>query len=872
LADLPDLELTNLFVPMPSEAQARITINKLLEAAGWRFLPDATGRRENVVCEHRVSKKVFAPNVDLGADFEHVPGGFVDYVLLNTDGRPVAVVEAKKEGIEPLAAKEQARAYALGLGVSHVFLSNGLVHYYWNLRQGNPVRVSRFLPLEELGKAAEWRPDSARLAAVAVDENYIAVSQDAAWPTYGATERTTAMVNKKIRLLRDYQLAAVRALQQAALPGKHRFLFEMATGTGKTLLSAAIAKLYLRTENAHRILFLVDRLELERQAEKNFTAYLAADGISTVIYKQKRQDWTKAQVVVTTIQSLATNNRFLTDFAPTDFQLIISDEAHRTISGNNRAIFEYFVGAKLGLTATPRDYLKGVTDDEAKEDPLAYERRLLLDTWRTFGCDDGKATFSYGLLDAVRHKPTPYLVNPVAIDARTDITTQMLAKGFKVTVTASEDGQETELVFAGRDFERKFFSDETNRSFTSCFFDHAKRDPLTGEIGKTICFAVSRKHATKFVTLLNAEATRRWPEVYGAGSDFAVQVTSDQPGAQQMTIDFANNNLNGKSRWRAAEFRDYDTSRTRVCVTVGMMTTGYDCEDLLNVVLARPIFSPTDFVQIKGRGTRLFTFKHHDGATERTAAKDGFVLFDFFANCEFFEKTFNYDRKITLPKGVPGPGPETTTGGTGETGPAKPATYTNTSADPLAAIAHELIGDDGMRIDREMYRARFTTQAQELAAQHPALSEAVAAENWLEAEAIAAQLLLEKPKEFWNLLKLQQVFRSDRNPSLREILRVIFGFQPEVAKREQLAAECFEKYLAVTATDATKTRELRHVFNALVLDGPVCGLIERGEFAQIRSMDAGLYQAIKTVGAEELKALAAYVAANVAKDDFVRVA
>ena len=92
----------------------------------------------------------------------------------------------------------------------------------------------------------------------------------------------------------------------------------------------------------------MDRLELERQAEKNFTAYLAADGISTVIYKQKRQDWTKAQVVVTTIQSLATNNRFLTDFAPTDFQLIISDEAHRTISGNNRAIFEYFSAPSSG--------------------------------------------------------------------------------------------------------------------------------------------------------------------------------------------------------------------------------------------------------------------------------------------------------------------------------------------------------------------------------------------------------------------------------------------------------------------------------------------------------------------------------------------
>ena len=304
----------------------------------------------------------------MGGDFEHAPDGFVDYVLLNTDGRAVAVVEAKKENIDPLTAKEQARTYAESLGVSHIFLSNGLVHYYWNLRQGNPVKVSRFLPLEELGKASEWQPDSARLAAVTVDENYIAVSQDAAWLTYPEADRAAVSVNKKIRLLRDYQVHAVHALQKAALSG-HRFLFEMATGTGKTLLSAAIAKLYLRTGNATRILFLVDRLELEHQAWRNFNDYLAKDGIQTVIYKQQRQDWKNAQVVVTTIQSLAARNRFLHEFASTDFQLIISDEAHRTISGNNRAIFEYFVGAKLGLTATPRDYLKGLKDDAQKNDP-----------------------------------------------------------------------------------------------------------------------------------------------------------------------------------------------------------------------------------------------------------------------------------------------------------------------------------------------------------------------------------------------------------------------------------------------------------------------------------------------------------------------
>ena len=87
-----------------------------------------------------------------------------------------------------------------------------------------------------------------------------------------------------------------------------------------------------------------------------------------------------------------------------------------------------------------------------------------------------------------------------------------------------------------------------------------------------------------------------------------MQVTSGIPGAQQMTIDFANNNLSGKSKWRENEFRDYNTSRTRVCITVGMMTTGYDCEDIFNVFLARPMMSPTDFIQIKGRGTRLFVF------------------------------------------------------------------------------------------------------------------------------------------------------------------------------------------------------------------------------------------------------------------------
>ena len=844
---------------MPSEAQARITINRLLEESGWRFLPDAQGRRENVICEHRVSGKVFTPSADLGRDFERAPDGFVDYVLLNTDGRAVAVVEAKREGIDPLTAKEQARAYAERLGVSHIFLSNGLVHYYWNLRQGNPVRVSRFLPLDELGKAAVWWPDSARLAGVAVDENYIAVSQDAAWLTYPDADRAAVMVNKKIRLLRDYQVAAIRALQKAAKPHAHRFLFEMATGTGKTLLSAAVAKLYLRTENATRILFLVDRLELENQAWKNFNAYLASDGIQTVIYKQKRRDWKNAQVVVTTIQSLAARNRFLHEFAPTDFQLIISDEAHRTISGNNRAIFEYFTGAKLGLTATPRDYLKGVGTADPEHDPREYERRLLLDTYRTFGCDDGQPTFRYSLVDAVNHKP-PYLVNPIALDARTEITTQILSdEGYAVKI-ADESGQETELTFGKRDYERKFFSDETNLSFVRCFLDHAKRDPLTDEVGKTICFAVSRRHATKLVKLLNEEATRRWPAEYGAGSTFAVQVTSEIPGAQQATMNFANNNLNGKSKWKAGEFRDYDTSRTRVCVTVGMMTTGYDCEDLLNVVLARPIFSPTDFIQIKGRGTRLFTFQHG----MHTTKKDAFALFDFFANCEYFEEDFDYDRKLTV---LTGEGDE---GGGG--GGLPRDTFTNTSPDPMANVMREEIGPWGMRIDREMYRERFASQAGDAVASDATLRAAFEQEDWPAVEERVRRLLFEKPEEFWNLPKLQDLYRTDRTPSLREILAHIFGVLPAIPTRAELADEAFERFSATEDASAVHSRELRMVFVAFLLDLPCRQLLENGRFAELRARDASLYASLTKLTPEDRERLLQYLRANVALSDFERAA
>jgi len=316
----------------------------------------------------------------------------------------------------------------------------------------------------------------------------------------------------------------------------------MATGTGKTLVAAAVIKLFLRTGNAQRILFLVDRLELEDQAKKAFNKALAND-YQSIIYKENRDDWRRAEIVVTTVQSLLFNNKYRQRFSPTDFDLVISDEAHRSIGGNARAVFNYFIGYKLGLTATPRDYLKNF--DRSKpgtKDPRELERRLLLDTYRTFGCEKSNPTFRYSLLDGVRDG---FLINPTVVDARTEITAKLLSdKGFTVEFT-DEEGEDKQETYKQRQFEKRFFAGATNELFCKTFLEHAHRDPISGEIGKSIIFAVSQTHAAKLTQILNIMADKMFPGKYQ--SDFAVQVTSQIPNAQQFTINFTNNNLLGSA-------------------------------------------------------------------------------------------------------------------------------------------------------------------------------------------------------------------------------------------------------------------------------------------------------------------------------------
>ena len=839
------------------EATARIKINKLLEAAGWRFFPEG-GAPANIRLEPSVTIK--SADLDaLGNDFEKTKKGFIDFLLLDAKGFPLIVLEAKSEDKNPLVGKEQARKYAKSQNCRFVMLSNGNLHYFWDLMRGNPYVITSFPTPDSVMGYHKVEPNPQRIVEAQVGDDYIALTQrpnyrsDAAWRN--EAERPGYIQANKLRFLRPYQLKAVHALQRAVKDGKDRFLFEMATGTGKTLTAAAVIKLFLRSGNVRRVLFLVDRLELEDQATKAFKLLLSAD-FHTVIYKENRDDWQHAEIVVTTVQSLLFNNKYQWLFSPTDFDLVISDEAHRSIGGNARAVFDYFVGYKLGLTATPRDYLKRFDKTSpSTRDPREAERRLLLDTYRTFGCENSQPTFRYSLLDGVKDG---YLINPTVVDARTEITAELLSEQGYVISFVDEAGEDQEQAYKQREFERRFFAEATNQLFCKTFLENALRDPISGEIGKSIIFAVSQNHAAKLAQILNQMADRMFPGKYQ--SDFAVQVTSQIADAQQFTINFTNNNLLGSANFLPT----YRTSKARVCVTVGMMTTGYDCPDILNLGLFRPIYSPTDFIQIKGRGTRRHDFLQQlfdDSLKAGVLApqKTAYKLFDFFANCEYFEKEFNYDQVLKLPA---------LTGAAREHMDDAPSvidgTYEYDGADIIASIAEQTIGYEGMKIDRMFYE-RFEDTVRE----NEIIAQAVEAGQWDRVIDYVNREVLNQPEEFYTLDKLRKAADVDRRLTLREILEKVFGLIPRFKSKDEMLEEEFAKFVADFKPDEARAMPaIKTFFKAYVTSNQVRHIIESQEFTALATNPAFSTRDFRAVPAKYRTLIPEYVKDYVSLNQF----
>src|SRR5712671_8185132 len=228
------------------EATARIKINKLLEAAGWRFFADGN-KPANIRLEPSVTIKT-ADLDALGDNFEKTSKGYIDFLLLDAKGFPFIVLEAKAEDKDPLAAKEQARKYAKSQNCRFVILSNGNLHYFWDLERGNPYIITAFPTPTSVTGYQKNTPNPQRLIDEVVEEDYVVLTQrpgyasEAAWKN--EAERIAFVETNGLRFLRPYQKKAVAAIQRAVAKGFDRFLLEMATGTGKTLVAAAIVKLF----------------------------------------------------------------------------------------------------------------------------------------------------------------------------------------------------------------------------------------------------------------------------------------------------------------------------------------------------------------------------------------------------------------------------------------------------------------------------------------------------------------------------------------------------------------------------------------------------------------------------------------------------
>ena len=279
-----------------NETQGRRVIDNLLLSSGWIL----DGDSKNVLLEYRLTK-------------EDGSAGFADYVLLDNKGKPFVVIEAKSPDKDPLIAKEQAREYSKAIQARYIILTNSENHYLWDTNGGNPEEISLIPSKDQLDGFEVNNPNVDLIINKNIDSNFIVDTQR---PNYASdpeylNESTRSEFIRKYNLvfLRHYQVSAIKSIQNAIQNDKERFLFEMATGTGKTKTTAGVIKLFLSTGNAKRVLFLVDRIELEEQALNAFNQSLKPD-YKAVIWKEKKNNWRDADILISTVQSFTVKNRY----------------------------------------------------------------------------------------------------------------------------------------------------------------------------------------------------------------------------------------------------------------------------------------------------------------------------------------------------------------------------------------------------------------------------------------------------------------------------------------------------------------------------------------------------------------------------------
>lgn len=537
------------------EAAARdLFIDVLLHEAGWA-LDDDRDR------EYPITGM---PNAE--------GNGFVDYVLWGADGLPLAVVEAKRTSKSPEVGQQQAKLYADCLETQFgrrpvIFYTNGYEHRIWDDAGGYPPRETQgFYTRDELELLIQRRQTKLPL--------------------------TTAQANTDIAG-RPYQVRAIKAVGDAFDRKQREALLVMATGSGKTRTTIALVDLLQKANWVKRVLFLADRTALVNQAANAFKQHLPGSTTVNLVTEKAIE----GRVYVSTYPTMMNLINEIDDghrrFGPGYFDLIVIDEAHRSVYAKYGAIFDYFDSLLVGLTATPKDEVDH-------------------NTYRLFHLEDGVPTDNYSLDEAV---DAGYLVPPKGIS----VGTQFLRSGIKYddltedekdqwdTLDWGEDGRPDEV--GAEELNRFLFNEDTVDKVLETLMLQGYKVAGGDRLGKTIIFAKSQKHAEFIAKRFDLA----YPELAG---HFARVITHGSPYAQSLIDDFS---IHDKA--------------PHIAISVDMLDTGIDVPEVVNLVFFKMVRSKSKFWQMIGRGTRLCPDLFGPGED-----KQDFLVFDFCGNLEYFSQ------------------------------------------------------------------------------------------------------------------------------------------------------------------------------------------------------------------------------------------
>lgn len=540
-------------------------IDQRLKDAGWNVADRTQVVEEFFV--HVNANELDDPGVPYGIQFS-------DYVLLGKDGKPLAVVEAKKSNIDAAIGREQAKQYCYHLQGSYncelpfCFYTNGHDIYFWDLENYPPRKVYGFPTREDLERYSYIRRARKSLAA--------------------------ELINTEIAG-RDYQIAAIRSVLEAVEKRKKKFLLVMATGTGKTRTCIALVDSLMRAGWAERVLFLVDRIALRDQTLEAFKEHLPNEprwpkqGENEIVTDRRIY----VSTYPTMLNVIRSKKKFL---SPHFFDLIVVDESHRSIYNTYQEILDYFNTITLGLTATPTDVIDH-------------------NTFQLFECEDGVPTFAYSYDEAINHIP-PFLCNFQVMK----IKTKFQDEGINKRTISLEDQQKLmlegkeieEINYEGTEIEKKVINRGTNALIVREFMEESVKDANGVLPGKTIFFCISKAHARRVEEIFDS----LYPEYKG---ELAKVLVSEDPrvyGKGGLLDQFVNNDL------------------PRIAISVDMLDTGIDVRELVNLVFAKPVYSYTKFWQMIGRGTRLLEPKK---IKSWCTQKDNFLILDCWDNFEYFK-------------------------------------------------------------------------------------------------------------------------------------------------------------------------------------------------------------------------------------------